>query len=237
MNISSKLDQLHIQARKNKWLGYFAIFNRIVLAAAFIPSGLQKVLGERFTVLSANHPMGNFLDAFYHTGFYYTFVGLMQVTAAILLLIPRTTTLGAFIYFPIILNICILSLAVCFDGSLVTAPLMVLANLYLLCWDYHKFKFIFPFNKSTAHTILPQKDELSNKFPIAFLVGVILSVLMVLLATHFAYIIKPRNFMRACTDQCSQSKHTEACLDFCDCIHQKGQSYEQCLEEFKKVIK
>ena len=142
MNISVALDQLHLRVRENKWLGRFAVFNRIALAAGFVPSGFQKVVGERFTVLSVNHPMGNYLEAFHHTGYYYPFVGLMQVTAAFLLLIPWTATLGAIIYFPIILNICVLSLAVRFDGSLFTAPLMVLANLYLLCWDYHKLKLV-----------------------------------------------------------------------------------------------
>jgi hypothetical protein len=41
------------------------------------------------------------------TGFYYTFIGVSQLTAALLSLIPRTTLLGAIIYFPIILNICV----------------------------------------------------------------------------------------------------------------------------------
>ena len=75
MDISSKLDQLHLEARKNKWLGYFAIFNRITLAAGFLPSGMQKVLGERFTVLAVNHPMGNFLEAFFPYGLLLHFCG------------------------------------------------------------------------------------------------------------------------------------------------------------------
>ncbi|MEM6297951.1 MAG: hypothetical protein AAF740_04590, partial [Bacteroidota bacterium] len=82
MNVEEKLDSFHFKARQNKWLGYFAVFCRIALAAGFIPSGMQKVLGERFTVLSVNHPMGNFLEAFYHTGYYYTSVGVFQVLAA-----------------------------------------------------------------------------------------------------------------------------------------------------------
>ena len=187
MNIGAKLDEIHLRARKNKWLGYFAVFCRIALAAGFIPSGLQKVLGERFTTLSINHPMGNFLEAFYHTGYYYPFVGVMQVTAAILLLIPRTVTLGAFIYFPIILNICILSLAVRFDGSQITSPLMVCAVLFLLCWDYHKFKNIFPFNHGAAKAKLPAKNELNNKFPLAFFAGVFAVVVLVFFHTRIFY--------------------------------------------------
>ncbi|HTF05623.1 MAG TPA: hypothetical protein VK826_16465 [Bacteroidia bacterium] len=136
--------------KENKWLRYFAVFNRVGLAVGFLPSGLVKITGERFTALSVNHPMGNYLEALHRTGYYYTFLGILQVTAAIFLLIPRTATLGAVIYFPIILNICILSFALRFEGSWISSPLMVLANLYLLCWDYDKLKFILPFYKPEA---------------------------------------------------------------------------------------
>ncbi len=108
--------------------------------------------------------MGHYLEALHYTGFYYTFIGILQVTAAILLLIPRTALLGAVLYFPIILNIFILTIAVRFEGSLLTSPLMVLSNLYLLCWDYHKLKFIFPFRHSTTQLTQPQSFNLSTFF-------------------------------------------------------------------------
>lgn len=163
MSISVTLDRLHSRVKQNKWLGYFAVFNRIALAAGFLPSGFTKIMSERFTVLTVMHPMGHYLDAFYRTGFYYTFVGLMQVSAACLLLIPRTATLGAVIYFPIILNICVLSISVLFDGSLLSSPLMVLANLYLLCWDYDKLKFILPFNYKNQAYDQNNFDKISQK--------------------------------------------------------------------------
>src|SRR5688572_27717253 len=103
MSISTKLDLLHFRVRQNRWLRYFAVFNRIGLALGFLPSGFVKIMGERFTDLSVNHPMGHYLSALHRTGFYYTVIGILQVTAAFLLLIPRTATLGAVIYFPIIL--------------------------------------------------------------------------------------------------------------------------------------
>ena len=145
MVIFASLDRLHAAVKQNKWLRYYAVFMRIGLAVAFLPSGMVKIIGGRFTSLPITHPMGHYLFAFYRTGFYYSFVGVMQVIAACLLLIPRTATLGAVIYFPIILNICVLSLSVRFEGSLISSPLMVLANLYLLCWDYDKLKYILPF--------------------------------------------------------------------------------------------
>lgn len=153
MNISSAFDRLHSQARRNNWLWLFSVFCRVSLAFGFIVAGFVKINDERFASgLSANHPMGHFLEALYLTSYYYTFIGIAQIVAAILLLIPRTVTLGAFIYFPIILNICILTYATRFDGSLFTAPLMTLANLYLIGWNYEKWKYILPFNRLAGDT-------------------------------------------------------------------------------------
>ena len=80
MIISSTLDRLHSQAKKNKWLWLFSIFNRLALAAGFIPSGIVKIIGERFASgLHANHPMGHYLEALHTTGYYYTFIGVDTV--------------------------------------------------------------------------------------------------------------------------------------------------------------
>lgn len=232
MNISSKIDQLHLQLRENRWLWYFAVFNRVALAAGFLPSGIVKIMGERFTSLSVNHPMGHYLEALYYTGYYYTTIGVLQVTAAILLLIPRTATLGAAIYFPIILNICILSFALRFEGSLLSSPLMVLACLYLLCWDYHKIKFILPFNHPKTHHPIPKQKSLNNTFPTIFFSGVIATVIIVVMVLTNAFNIKPRNTLSACKSQCQDSNKSSACYDFCDCIHTDGQPLDTCLKEY-----
>ncbi|MEJ8757115.1 DoxX family protein [Pontibacter sp. H259] len=236
MNISTSLDRLHLKARQNKWLWYFAIFCRVALAAGFIPSGFVKIMGERFTVLAVNHPMGNFLEAIYHTGYYYTVIGVMQVLAAILLLFPRTAILGVFIYFPIILNICILSLAVRFDGSLITSPLMVLACLYLLCWYYHKWKFILPFNHHAALYEVPGRKELSSKFPVRFFAGVATTFILVVTSVSVGYDMKPRNTMAECITQCPDSANPQACYTFCESIHQQGKPLNKSLDAYYKAI-
>lgn len=230
MSIANTLNQIHLKARQNKWLWAFAIFNRIMLALGFLPSGFVKVNGERFTDLHNDQPMGSYLEAFFHTGYYYTFVGILQMTAAVLLLIPRTTTLGALIYFPIILNICILSYAVRFDGSLLTAPLMVLANLYLLCWDYHKLKYIFPFNSPPVQ--MPKWKELNTRFPIKYFLGVITAVALVIIIinTMYSNIFMPRNTMEVCEKNCNKSEDPESCLELCNCVHIKGESLKNCLK-------
>ena len=129
MNLLANLDHLYNEYRRNQWLSYFAVFCRVALALGFIPSGIVKVMGERFTGLPSNHPLGHYFDALYLTGFYYTFVGVSQLTAALLLLIPRTALLGAILYLPIIFNICVLTYATRFEGTRI-ATLMLLANLY-----------------------------------------------------------------------------------------------------------
>ena len=130
MSTLSKFETFYIKTKENRWYWLFSIFCRLSLAFVFIAAGMVKILGERFASgLSIIHPMGAYLEALHHTGYYYTFIGIAQVTAAILLIIPRTVTLGALLYFPIIINIWLLSFAVRFEGSFVTSPLMVLANL------------------------------------------------------------------------------------------------------------
>lgn len=236
MRISSRLDQLHAIAKTNRWLRYFTVFTRIALAAGFLPSGFVKIMGERFTSLSVHHPMGHYLEALHQTGFYYIFIGILQVTAAILLLVPRTATLGAVIYFPIILNICILSLSVRFDGSLLSSPLMVLANLYLLCWDYDKLKYIFPFTHPAAPDAMPGQTMCSNRFPTLFFAGVMATAILLVFTLTHVYHILPRNTLSDCERQCSDSKNPQACIEFCNCIHQQGQPLEQCLNKYNQAL-
>lgn len=237
MNLATRLDDIHSKVKSNKWFRYFAVFNRIALAAGFIPSGLTKIFGERFTTLSVTHPMGNYLEALYHTGYYYPFIGYVQVSSAILLLIPRTATLGALLYFPVILNICILSLSVGFDGSLVTSPLMVMANLYLICWDYDKLKYVMPFQTNDAVLTAKIPEANSGKFPLAFFLGVAVTVALTVLIVRISYDKKTRNTSQDCIADCKKSDDTKECLDFCDCIHNQGQSFSKCSEELRKAKK
>ncbi|MFD0751396.1 hypothetical protein ACFQZS_14695 [Mucilaginibacter calamicampi] len=233
MNSFSKLDALHLKVRQNKWFNYFTVFNRVALAAGFLPAGGVKIMGERFTDLHNNQPMGHYLEALYHTGYYYTTIGILQVVAAMLLLIPRTALLGVLIYFPIILNICILSLAVRFEGSLLTAPLMVISCIYLLCWDYHKLKAIL----FSGTVVVTQPKITDNKFPFKFFSGVFaFLVLFVFTITH-VFDLMPRNTVTDCKTQCDDAKNPGACNVFCECIHLKGQPFDKALDDYHTALK
>ena len=84
MTLLSDLERQTAELRRNKWLRYFAMFCRIALALGFIPAGIVKVTGERFTGLPPNNPLGHYFDALALTGFYYTFIGTAQLIAALL---------------------------------------------------------------------------------------------------------------------------------------------------------
>ncbi|WP_454804671.1 hypothetical protein [Mucilaginibacter phyllosphaerae] len=232
MDISLKLDAWHAEIRGNIWMRFFTTFTRLALVAGFIPAGYVKIIGERFTDLHNNQPMGHYLEALHHTGYYYTFIGYAQVLAALLLLMPRTVVLGTLLYLPIILNICILSLAVRFEGSLLTAPLMVIACVYLLCWHYDRIKYIFPFIN------LPSTPFAQNKrFPKWFFAGVLASFLAVGFTVTHIYNILPRNTLTDCETQCDSSENPEACKEFCESIHIKGQDLDRSLDKYERKLK
>lgn len=129
--------------KQERLLRLFTTCTRILLAIGFLPSGWKKVAYQRFTILGIDDPVGFFFEALYRAGFYYRFIGIAQVTAAILLLIPRTALLGALLYFPIILNIFVITVSMQFRGTPFITGAMLLANVYLLCWDYNRIKRIF----------------------------------------------------------------------------------------------
>lgn len=238
VSLINKLDTWHKQIRGNKWMFLFTIVTRIALAFGFIVAGLVKIVGERFANgLATEHPMGAYLEALHQTGYYYTFIGFAQTLAGLLLLIPRTATLGAILYFPIIINICVLSLAVRFDGSLITSPLMVLANVYLLCWDYHKIKYVLPFKTIIEPAKTPGWKQMSWKFPLSFAIACLALFFITVYTVTNIYHIKPYNNLNDCQKQCNQSDNSSACIDFCDCIHLQGNKLDACLTKFETDIR
>ena len=235
MSIASRLNHIYYEAKGNTWFHYFAIFCRIMLALAFIISAIVKIRGERFAAgLSVNNPMGHYFEALYHTEYYYTFIGIAQLLIALLLLTPRTAPLGALMYFPVILNICILTYAVRFEGTR-TTTLMLLASLYLLCWYYDRLKYILPF-KRVNEDINPAKEKpLSNKFPFLFFGSVIAMIAAVIVINLYLYDIRPGNSPEECTNGCPGNSNPNACQAFCDCIYNQGKPLRECLADYNKA--
>lgn len=136
------LDHLFLWVRSKRLLLRFTVFTRILLAAGFIPTGLVKLLGRRFTTIPVDEPIGAFFEAMYQTGMFWNFLGATQVVAGALLLVPRFAHLGAVCFLPIIVSINVINIALGFGLTTAITFLMALAALYLLLWDYHRLRSI-----------------------------------------------------------------------------------------------
>lgn len=136
--------------RTNRFNHWVIIHLRYLVGFAFFPSGLVKLLGERFTRISTDHPIGYFFEALYQSGFYWNFLGLAQVTAGVLLMTQRFATLGALMFLAILTNIWIITISLSFTGTWMITSLMMIAVLILIMWDQHKLLPIFNYNKSSV---------------------------------------------------------------------------------------
>jgi hypothetical protein len=151
VSLADGLDRLHARVVRSRLLVLFTAVTRVLLALAFLPSGLVKLTGERFTTLPVTTPVGLFFDGFFAAPEFYRFVGAAQLAAALLLLLPWTAALGAALYLPIIVNIFVITIAVDFRGTQVVSGLMLLANVYLLAWDYDRWKGLLPRSPGPRH--------------------------------------------------------------------------------------
>ena len=230
----NRFEELYHEAKSDKWFHNFAVFCRIALAASFIPAGYVKIMGERFAAgLPSNNPLGHYFDALYLTGYYSTFIGIAQIIIAILLLIPRTSLLGALMYFHIIVNICVLTYATRFDGTR-GVTMMVLASLFLLIWDYNRLKHILPFKQPKTDPLVLKKP-LGKRLRIIFFGGSFAVLAIIIIGTFYLYEITPGNSEEECRNQCASSKNPAACEIFCDCIYKQGQPLDSCLATFNKA--
>ena len=56
------------------------------------------------------------------------------------MLIPRAATLGAVLFAPVIASIFVITLSYDFNGTPLVTGMMLLATVYLLCWDWHRVR-------------------------------------------------------------------------------------------------
>lgn len=141
----------------------FTWFVRAALFAAFVPSGLKKILGWPFTSLPASTPVGEFFWALYHTGAYYRALGAAQLLAAVLILFPRSAAVGAMLYLAVTINIFGITHAVDFGvGTGLVTTLMLLASLYLVAWEYPRWRSLLgpaPDGRSPRHSSTTRHPE------------------------------------------------------------------------------
>lgn len=130
------IESVLIRARRGTSIPIAVALLRIFIGFAFLPAGLKKVLGEPFTDAHLSGPFHDFLHAFHATGWFYEFVGGVQLVVAAFLMTGRFAFLGAVAALPVLTAI----LAFCWStkvyptASVVT--LMWLGTLGLVVWDW-----------------------------------------------------------------------------------------------------
>ena len=156
--------------RTDPFCQWFIIHLRYLLGLGFFPSGLVKLVGERFTQITAEDPIGYFFEALYQSGFYYNSIGLIQVVAGFLLITQRFSSFGAIIYACIITNIWIITISLQFKGTWIITTLMLLATLLLLIWDWEKYKSIFAYNRTSTYTSYPDPSPFWQKLGLIYFI-------------------------------------------------------------------
>jgi hypothetical protein len=145
--------------RKFRFFKLVVIYLRYLIGFAFVFASFIKIQGERFTMLPTTNPVGYFFEAMYQTGFYWNFLGWSQFIAGTLLMTQRFATVGAMAFFPIILNVFMITQSIDFGmGTPVITTLMLLGTIFLLLWDYKKWIILFQ-RDHTIHIDLTKEPE------------------------------------------------------------------------------
>jgi uncharacterized membrane protein YphA (DoxX/SURF4 family) len=117
------------------------LLTRILLGISLLVAGLPKLQGRPWLRTNLEPWIVPFFDALHDSGVYWRFLGLSEMTAGLLLLLPRTALLGALVSLPILANIFVITVSLPFRGTVIgIAGLMLTANLGLLARDYQRLR-------------------------------------------------------------------------------------------------
>ncbi|PZR33640.1 MAG: DoxX family protein [Azospira oryzae] len=155
------------------------IYLRYLIGFAFVWASIVKIRGERFTTISVTEPVGYFFEAMYQSGFYWNFLGWGQFIAGALLMTQRFASFGAMVFFPIILNICVITWSVNFgSGTPVITLLMLLGTLGLLVWDYRRWMILFQYDHQIKLDLTSQPRDSLMTDPVWAISGVFFVLLI-----------------------------------------------------------
>lgn len=161
MNIISKLKQ-------KKWITIFVIYLRYLIGGAMVFSSIVKIKGERFTSMDGiKEPINSawhFFETLYQSGIYWRFIGWGQLIAGLLLMTQLYAALGAVMMFPIVINIFIITISYYFAFTPVITGLLLVANIFLLLWDYQKLlPLLQPNTVQKINAVLINREIEANK--------------------------------------------------------------------------
>ncbi|MBX2960898.1 MAG: hypothetical protein KF687_00210 [Cyclobacteriaceae bacterium] len=138
--------------KQKTFLQVFTIYLRYLIGGAFVIAafGMGKVTKAKVNLMHSIdkpiqdlEPIQQFFKVMIDSGMYWQFIGWTQILGGALLMTQRFARLGALIFFGIILNIFVITVAYEFTGTPIITGLMLLAVTYLLVWDLRAFQFLF----------------------------------------------------------------------------------------------
>ncbi len=137
--------------RNKRFFRYLYVISKVCLGLAFILSGIRKLPGIKFTALSIDNPVGLFFEGMYAAGFYWNFIGVYQILLGMVMITPFWPRLLPILSMPVTVNIFLVSVGLSMTGTPIITGLMLLSNLYLLCFHWDSYSEIL--KKRPQHTI------------------------------------------------------------------------------------
>jgi len=152
--------------QEKKWVILFVIYLRYLIGAAFVFASIVKIQGDRFTtgigIDAPIHSALHFFETLYQSGLYWKFLGWSQLIVGFILMTQRFAALGALLFMPVSLNIFVITVSYDFGGTPVITGLMLLANIFLIIWDYRKFALMLNMKGNTTNNKVMLLDSFSG---------------------------------------------------------------------------
>lgn len=170
------------------FLQLFTIYLRYLIGGAFVIAaiGMGKLNNIPLGFSEAGRPIGElmpiqqFFRVMVESGLYWNFIGWSQIIGGFLLITQKFAKLGALIFFGIILNIFVITVAYRFTGTPIVTGLMLLATFYLLVWDLASLQFLVVEPKAIyLPAFLPHQ---ASRHPFWVYLGCLIFVTILLLA-------------------------------------------------------
>lgn len=146
--------------RTKRWAHLFVANLRILLGFAFLPAGLKKVLHQPFTDPQNTGTFHEFLHAFYATGAFYPFVGVVQLLLAALLMTQTFALLGALMTLPVITCIVVFCWSTGVVPTATVTTLMLCGTLVLIAWDVERWLPVIDASFVPAASVAPKTEML-----------------------------------------------------------------------------
>jgi uncharacterized membrane protein YphA (DoxX/SURF4 family) len=187
------LQTLLQKLRPKRWANLFVVNLRILLGFAFLPAGLKKVLDQPFTDPENTGTFHEFLHAFHATGFFYQFVGAVQLAIAVLLMTQTFATLGALMAVPVFATISVFCWSTHAYFTAAMATLMFLGSVTLVLWDYERWRGVL---QTRGVTVEPPRTEAPGTPPLDLILwqrcGSAILVLYLGICAYSGGIYRPR---------------------------------------------